>query len=455
MHAESASIRKSVLCKDKISLVETSSLVPYKHNARTHSRQQINQIARSIEHFGFVVPIVIDEVLHILAGHGRWAAAKLLGLAEVPAIMLSHLTEVDKNAFRIAENRLAELAGWDREILAIELQDLADLNFDVELIGFETAEIDLIFDEAREASRDENDSERIPPYLDKVVSQPGDLWQLGQHRLLCADARDTNSYTTLLNGSLATFVFTDPPYNVPINGHVCGNGQVRHREFAMACGEMNEEEFTGFLATVFQHLTANTVAGSIHDICMDWRHMSEMLAAGRAAYTELKNLCVWNKKSPGQGAFYRSQHELVFVWKNGSAPHINNFELGQHGRTRTNVWDYAGLATMQKDRAKQLAMHPTVKPVAMITDALKDCSRHGDIVLDPFAGSGTILIAAEKVGRKAHALEIDPRYVDVAIKRWQKYTGKRAVLADGEISFEEISLTRGTHKSTDPIIQKM
>jgi DNA modification methylase len=242
----------------------------------------------------------------------------------------------------------------------------------------------------------------------------------------------------------AEFVFTDPPYNVAIDGHVCGLGRVRHREFAMGCGEMSEAEFTAFLKAVFALLAENSVEGSIHQICMDWRHIWEMLGAGRTVYSELKNLCVWNKTNAGMGSFYRSKHELVFVWKSGTAPHTNNFELGQHGRHRSNVWDYAGVNTMRAGRLQELAMHPTVKPTALVADAIKDCSRRGGLVLDPFCGSGTILIAAERTGRNARALEIDPNYVDVAVRRWQSYTGKPAILAGPGETFETTEEQRST-----------
>jgi DNA modification methylase len=421
-----------------------SDLKPYSRNARTHSRAQIKQIAQSIDKFGFTNPILIDDEDQIIAGHGRAAAAKLLGVSEVPTVRLSHLSAAEKRAYILADNRLAEKAGWDREILAIELQGLIDQDFEVELTGFEMGEIDVILDEAEEAKREASGPENdIPPPLPgPTVSQPGDLWILGAHRLLCGDAREHLSYARLLTGEKAEFVFTDPPYNVPIDGHVCGLGRVRHRDFAMGCGEMSSEAFTRFLAGAFGHLAAYTKDGSIHQICMDWRHMGEMLAAGNEVYSELKNLCVWNKTNAGMGSFYRSKHELVFVWKYGTAPHINNFELGQHGRNRTNVWDYAGVNTMRAGRLEELAMHPTVKPVGLVADAIKDCSRRGGLVLDPFAGSGTVLIAAERSGRKARALEIDPAYVDVAVRRWQTYTGKSAVLADSSQTFELISEQR-------------
>ncbi len=427
-----------------IEYTHVNELRPYAANARTHSRKQIRQIANSIERFGFCNPVLIDDRKQIVAGHGRVEAAKLLGMKAVPTVRLSHLSETDKRAYILADNKLAEKAGWDREILAIELQGLVDLNIEVELTGFETAEIDIILDEAREAAGSPTGPEDAQPACSdrSAATRAGDLWVLGRHRLLCGDCRDPTAYDALLEGDKAEFVFTDPPYNVPIDGHVSGLGRVRHGNFAMACGEMSEIEFVAFLETVFRLQAANTTDGSIHQICMDWRHMGEMLAAGHKVFSELKNLCVWNKSTGGMGSFYRSKHELVFVWKNGGAAHINTFELGQHGRSRTNVWDYAGANAPKAGRLQELAMHPTVKPVALVADAIKDCSRRNGLVLDPFAGSGTVLIAAERTGRKARALEIDPNYVDVAVRRWQTYTGKAAVLAATGATFEQVEEAR-------------
>lgn len=428
----------------RIELIPVDRLTACKNNARTHSRKQIRQIADSIEWFGFTNPILIDDHGEIIAGHGRVAAAKLLGLNEVPTLRLSHLSATEKRAYVLADNKLAEKAGWDREILAIELQGLIDLDFEVELTGFEMGEIDIILENADEAKGEAAGPEdEVPePIPGPSVSQPADLWLLDKHRIFCGDALDHGAYERLLDGERAEFIFTDPPYNVPIHGHVCGKGAIRHREFAMASGEMSKEAFTGFLTAAFRHLVAHTTDGSIHEICMDWRHIAEMMAAGNEVYTELKNLCVWAKTNAGMGSFYRSQHELVFVWKSGAAPHVNNFELGQHGRSRTNVWEYAGISTMRAGRLEELAMHPTVKPVALVADAIKDCSRRGGLVLDPFCGSGTILIAAERTGRTARALEIDPQYVDVAIRRWQTCTGKAATLAVTGQSFEEVEEQR-------------
>jgi len=428
----------------KIDYTRVCELRPYPNNARTHSKKQVRQIANSIARFGFCNPVLIDDAKQIVAGHGRAEAAKLLGIDAVPTCRLSHLSEADKRAYILADNKLAEKAGWDKQLLAIELQCLIDLDVEIELTGFEMPEIDIILEDAREADGASSGPEDSVPQHSSgpAVTRTGDLWLLGNHRLLCADARDEAAYDRLLEGAKAEFVFTDPPYNVAIDGNVCGLGRIRHREFAMGCGEMSEPEFTTFLQTIFDRLTEHTIDGSIHQICMDWRHMWEMLAAGRQVYSELKNLCIWNKTNAGMGSFYRSKHELVFVWKSGSAGHVNNFELGQHGRNRTNVWDYAGVNTMRAGRLEELAMHPTVKPIALVADAIKDCSRRGGLVLDPFCGSGTILIAAERTGRKARALEVDSTYVDVGVRRWQSYTGKTAVLAASGETFETIEEQR-------------
>jgi len=426
----------------KLSIVyrKISELKPYPRNARTHSRKQVNQIAAAITGFGFTNPVLVDESGQIIAGHGRVQAAKLLGFAEVPTIQIAHLSATQKRAYILADNRLAEKAGWDKEILAVELQGLLADGFEVVLTGFEAPEIDVILDAAADSKSDRHGDDNVPA-AGPAVTQAGDLWLLGAHRVFCGNALEADSYDAVLDGAKASLIFTDPPYNVTIDGNVGGKGQIHHRPFAMGCGEMTTSGFTSFLTTTFQHLAVNSLDGSIHYTCMDWRHIQEMLAAGYAVYSELKNLCIWNKSNGGMGTFYRSKHELVFVWKSGNAPHLNNFELGQHGRNRTNVWDYAGVNTFRSGRMDELQMHPTVKPVALIADAIKDCSKQGDIVLDPFCGSGTIIIAAERAGRKARALELDPSYVDVAIRRWEKLTGKSATLSTGG-TFEEITEQR-------------
>ena len=421
-----------------------SELSAYANNARTHSKKQINQIADSISRFGFANPILTADDGSVIAGHGRLAAAKLLGMVEVPTVRLSHLSDAERRAYVIADNKLALNAGWDREILAIELQALVDLDFDIELTGFSLAEVDFVLDDLSESSPEAPDQpeDEVPIVSGEPVSRAGDLWQLGRHRLLCGDARKLEDHAVLLAGRAADLVFTDPPYNVPIDGHVCGLGSVRHREFAMAAGEMSEREFTSFLAETLGNAAKHCRDGAIAFVCMDWRHMGELLAAGREAFTELKNLCIWNKTNGGMGAFYRSKHELVFVFKIGSAPHTNTFGLGETGRYRTNVWDYAGISSLSSSRGQELALHPTVKPVALIADAIRDCSKRGDIVLDCFGGSGSTLIAAEKTGRCARLIEFDPLYCDTIIRRWEKLTGKRATLASDGNYFEEVAEMR-------------
>lgn len=404
------------------------ALKPYARNARTHSKRQVEQIAKSIERFGFTNPVLIGDDLTIIAGHGRVAAAKLLGLKDVPVLRLSHLSEAERRAYIIADNRLAEQAGWDRGILAIELQDLVELNFDVELVGFEAAEIDLLIDEVREGDSSGSDDEEDvpPPPPDVPVTQPGDLWDLGRHRLYCGDALKAASYEALMDGAVADAIFTDPPYNVPIDGFAGGHGKAERREFAMASGEMSTEAFQAFLAQSLAQAASHLKDGAIAFVCMDWRHMSELSAAGQAVFSELKNVCVWTKSNGGMGSLYRSQHELVFVFKRGSGEHRNNVQLGRHGRNRTNVWAYAGANAFGANREAELAMHPTVKPVALVADAIKDVTARAELVLDPFGGSGSTLIAAERCGRSARLIEIDPAYCDVIVARWEKATGRKA-----------------------------
>jgi len=416
-----------------------ASLTPYARNARTHSKKQIRQIASSIERFGFVNPVLIRDTGEIVAGHGRVEAAKHLGLKSVPTLALSHLSETELKAYVLADNKLALNAGWDREILALELQGLIELDFDVELTGFSLAEIDLTLDEAREASTEARDApeDEVPLSEGPVVTAPGDIWRLGRHRLICGDAQDGDVFRRLMGEGTADLVFTDPPYNVKIDGNVCGLGSVRHREFAFASGEMSEEQFTCFLQNTLGSAASVMRDGAIAFVCMDWRHMGELLAAGRRCFSELKNLVVWNKTNGGMGTFYRSKHELIFVFKNGEGPHTNSFGLGETGRSRTNVWDYAGVSSMSAARAEELGMHPTVKPVAMIADALRDCSRRGEIVLDCFGGSGSTLIAAEKTGRVARLIEYDPQYCDTIVRRWERMTGKRAVDNASGATFED------------------
>ena len=426
-----------------ISHLPVTGLKPYPGNARTHSAKQIAEIATSIKAFGFNNPVLVDKDSTIIAGHGRVAAARKLGLETVPCVRLEHLSEAQKRAYILADNKLAEKAGWDREILAIELQHLADLDldFDITATGFEMAEIDLLLSDTDADQADPADA--VPEVaVGPAVTQPGDVWQIGGHRLICGDSTRSETYAHLLAGERAQMVFTDPPYNVKIDGHVSGLGATKHREFAMASGEMTEAEFTRFLKAVFVNLTGHAADGAIHFVCMDWRHVGEVLAAATPTYSELKNICVWAKTNGGMGSLYRSQHELVFVLKSGTAPHINNVELGKHGRYRTNVWQYAGANAFSATRDDDLAMHPTVKPVALVADAILDCSRRKGIVLDAFAGSGTTLVAAERTGRRGYGIELDPLYCDVIVRRLATVAGLEAVHVESGRTFDDLAAER-------------
>jgi DNA modification methylase len=433
-----------------IAYQDPNSLKPRARNPRTHSKRQIEQIAESIRKFGFLNPVLIDGENGIVAGHGRVMAAKLIGMRDVPTVHVDHLTPAQIRAYVIADNKLAENAGWNRELLALELSELSiELDFDIRVTGFETPEIDILIGELSEGAPDEADE---VPEVDRskpAITRTGDLWLIGEHRLLCGDATKPDDYRRLLAGDLAQMVFTDPPYNVPIEGHVSGLGKVHHREFAMASGEMSPAQFTQFLKTAFTNLFEFSAGGSIHFICMDWRHMHELLEAGQV-YTEQKNLCVWAKTNAGMGSLYRSQHELIAVFKKGVAAHINNVELGRYGRYRTNLWTYAGANTFGKNRDADLAMHPTVKPVRLVADAILDCSERGKIILDPFAGSGTALIAAERTGRSGYGIEIDPLYVDTIVRRAESVCGLKAILAETGQSFEQVRAARQEKEFAQP-----
>lgn len=424
--------------KSVIEYIATDALQPFKQNARLHPRKQIKQLTESIRAFGFTAPILIGDELNIIAGHGRVLAAKELGLAEVPAIRLSHLTPEQQRLYVLADNKLALNSIWDVDLLAGEFKALTELGLDLDLAGFSPPEIDFAFDAAREKLDEAVGREDALPEMGAVaLTVRGDIWRLGPHKLICGDARDPSIFEALLGDERADLVFTDPPYNVKIDGNVTGLGRVRHRDFAMASGEMSSEEFTAFLRMSLKQMACWCKDGAILYVCMDWRHVRHLQQAGEDIGLEYKKLCVWNKTNAGMGSFYRSKHELVFVFKAGSAPHANNFSLGETGRLRSNVWDYAGVNVPGKSRTEALSMHPTVKPVALVADAIRDCSKRGDIVLDAFGGSGTTLIAAEICGRHARLIEIDPLYCDTIVRRWERFTGQRAIHASSGMTHEQ------------------
>lgn len=407
--------------------VQVSKLVPYKNNARTHSQRQIEQIAKSIKSYGFVNPVLVDKENQIIAGHGRVEAAKLLGLTEVPCILIEHLTPAQKRAYIIADNKLAEKAGWDEALLKIELQGLLELDEEIDLTttGLEMAEIDILL---HEDAPEQDKSDALPEgqILAKVKS--GQIWQLGQHRLICADSLQKTSYMRLLGQERATVVISDPPYNVKVDGHIRSKGTTKFKEFKMASGELTDAEFGNFLSTAFKNFKEFSIDGSLHYHFIDWRGVALMCNQAKSVYADLKNILIWDKCSGGMGSMYRSRHEMICLFKKGRAPHINNIELGQHGRYRTNVISYPGVYINNKVNKEAIKLHPTCKPVGLLADLIWDCTRRGDIVLDGFGGSGSTLLAAERTGRKARLIELDPSYCDVIIWRWEKATGQKAKL---------------------------
>lgn len=402
----------------QIAYLPLGDLHPDPRNARTHPKRQIDQIVASIQAFGFTNPVLIDEDRHLIAGHGRLIAARKLSLPEIPTITLPGLSADQKRALRIADNKIALNAGWDTDLLRVELETLVVSEIDIGSLGFASGEIDVILS----SRANDPDDELIPELRATATSQPGDIWLLGDHRVGCGDCRDQAFMEAVVgSGERIDAAFLDPPYNVRIQGHA--NVKSRHREFAMASGEMSEADFRAFLTETLGACAGVSRDGAVHYVCMDWRHMADVQAAGGAVYGDFLNLCIWNKSNAGMGSLYRSKHELIFVYRVGDAQHFNAVELGRHGRNRTNVWDYGSVNTFAGNRKGDLALHPTVKPVAMVADALQDVTRRGDLVLDAFLGSGSTLIAAERTGRRFRGMDIDPLYVDLVVERWATLTG--------------------------------
>jgi DNA modification methylase len=414
-------------------------------NARTHSRAQIRQIAQSIQTFGFGAPVLVDENLTLLAGEGRCKASEDLGLESIPAVQLAGLSDAQKRALSIADNKITSNAGWDRQRLAVELPDLAELlvneKLDISVTGFSPAEIDQLQLDFEEDSDDPDDEIDQAWQTGPLVSNRGSLWQLDQHRIFCGDARSKDDLERLMGSARAAMAFLDVPYNVRVRS-VSGRGRARHPEFRFASGEMSSPEYVEFLVRALGNCERVSRDGAVQYVCSDWRHITEIMEAGRVTYGQPLNIAVWVKSNAGQGAFYRSQHEFIVVFRVGKSPHLNNIQLGRHGRSRSNVWNYRGVNTFGHGRMEALKSHPTVKPVALVADAMRDCTRRGDVVLDTFAGSGTSIMAAERVGRHACAMEIEPRYVDVAIRRWQAFTGKDAIDSDSGRTFDELAAER-------------
>jgi DNA modification methylase len=430
----------------QIDYLNISQIKPGATALRVHSKMRIGQLAASIQAFGCNLPLLVDANHHLIAGHGLFEALKSLGWTEVPVIIITHLRPEQTRSLSLALNRLGETGKWDEAKLAIELKSLSelDLDFSLETTGFSMAEIDLKIEGLNEGDNDDH-LDALPDFVDgPAVTKLGDLWLLGDHRLYVDSALETTSYQALMAGKQAAQVNTDPPYNIPINGFVSGLGKNKHSEFVEGYGEKSPEEFGLFLRTMFKNLAAHAADGALLYATMDWRHAEEILAAARLNELNLMNICVWVKPNAGMGSLYRSQNEFVFVFKKGVGPHQNNIQLGRFGRNRSNVWHYAAVPGFGRegDEGNLAKLHPTPKPVRMIADAILDTSKRGDIILDPFLGSGTTLIAAQRVGRRCFGMELDPLYADCVIRRWQAFTGEKAVHAATGEPFEAVAATR-------------
>jgi DNA modification methylase len=433
---------------DKVSACQviklrTEHLHPSPRHAREHSESKITALAAAIRRFSLNEPLLVEEDGTIIYGVARWLACRQLGVAEVPCIVVSHLTAPEIRALRIAVCAFPQWATWDREQLRMELPqmitELPDLS--MQEIGLSVPVVDSWL--ASPTPQQDDPADEIPKVDESIstVSRSGDLWQLGQHLVFCGDALEPQSYERLLGSTAVRLVLTDPPYNVKVNGHVTKRVG-RFDEFAMASGEMTDDEFRDFLHTAFRQIASVTAAGAIGFFFIDWRHARLMQEAAEGTFHELKNHIVWVKDAPALGSFYRSQHEFVLAYKIADGKHVNNFGLGQHGRTRANVWQYAGMSSFGAGRDAALALHATPKPVAMLIDAILDCSEPGDLVLDPFGGSGSTLIAAERARRRARLIEISPEYVDTIIRRWEQLTGGQAVLHETGRTFAEVARKR-------------
>lgn len=424
--------------------IATDQIRVYANNAKEHSEKQIAQIAESIRQFGFNNPILIDENDEIIAGHGRMAAAKVLNLKSVPAIRLSHLSDAQKMAYRLADNKIAENGGWNIELLKLELEKIESNceNLDLSATGFNSIELDVMFNQDKPKEPDIRTN--AVPYIaeNEIVSRPGDVWQIGPHRVICGNSLDEVSFANLMQNERVDLILQDPPFNVPVNGHVCGAGKTKHKEFAMANGEMSSDEFTEFLRKNFVLCAKYSRPGALHYNFMDWRHVAEITAAGCDIFTDFINMCVWVKSSGGMGSLYRSQHELCFIFRKGKESHTNNVELGRHGRYRTNVWNYAGVNAFGRHKG-DLKLHPTVKPVEMLADAIMDVTRRGDIVLDTFLGSGSTLIAAHKTHRICRGIEYEPLYIDTCIRRFYELFGIDAVNTQTCQTYTEMLKAKG------------
>lgn len=423
----------------ELNWVSPTSLTLYNRRARRHLKKKLMKLRRAIAEFGWTEPLIVDENGMVLCGAARLTIAIEDGVELVPVVRIDHMSEAQKRAYILASNRLAEEAQWDPALLRQELSGLIELGYDVELTGFDAVEIDMAvsFDDGPA----EDDNVDLPDETAKPVSRSGDLWHIAGHRALCGDARDPSSFERLMGEERAQLVFADPPYGCAIAGNVSGHGRVKHQNFLQGAGEQSLPEFAQtLLRPAFRNIAAYSQTAAIAFICTDWRALPHMQDAAEGLFAELKNLIVFAKTNAGMGTFYRSAHELILAYKVSAGKHINNFGLGKR-RHRSNLWTYAGANTFRQGRLEDLAEHSTIKPKKLVADALLDCSKPGGIVLDPFLGSGTTLVACAMTGRVGRGIELDPKYMDVILRRVAEAMGHEPLL-DGLRPFSEVKAER-------------
>jgi DNA modification methylase len=439
--AQSMGLIPNLLSNDLV--VETVDLSHLKLPTRQTRKYKPEAVKTAIgitERFDEIMPMLVDNSYTIIHGLEFFEARKKLGLKTAKVIRLSSLSETDRRVLTLGLQRLPELSSFDDAALSAEMRELQALKLDLDLghlTGFSVGELDhILYDDTSADAADEGD---LIPHLPLTpTTRLGDVWRLGSHLIVCGSVLDASSIAHFDRKQKAAMLLTDPPYGIKIQGNVSR----KHPDFKMGAGEQTPEEYTQFLRGFLINLIPILKDGALLFIFMDRRHLFELQTAAQAAGLTLFDLAIWNKITGGMGSFYRSQHEPCMIFKKGKAPHINNIELGKHGRYRTNVWDHPGRAGFGKGRTEDLAAHPTVKPVALLAEAIKDCTNPRDIIIDAFLGSGSTILAAERCNRVVYGVEIDPTYVDVAITRWQTFTGLKAVLEETGQTFLEVQSHR-------------
>ena len=433
--------RNDILPRLELSYIPIADLRPSSRKVRKLDPAHVREVASSISALGFCDPLLVGRDNEPINGEVRYEAAKLLSLDLIPCVRIGHLRPEEQRVLRLAVNRLAEKGQWDLDALKIEFNELIVTDAPIEVSGFTLDEIDQVILGDGAGGLEQGPLEPEP--FAAPVAKLGDMFQLGSHRVVCGNATDPQTLRLLSDGDdPVRLVLTDEPYNVRISGHVTGGA---HREFAMASGEMSDAEFLAFNMSWIKSVVPYLCDGGVFGTFIDWRGYPTVFAAASKLGLRPLNLIVWAKTNAGMGGLYRSQHELLPLFKKGDAPHINNIELGKKGRWRSNVWTYPGASSRGSDARRGLKDHPTVKPTAMLEDALLDLTNCGDTVVDPFLGSGSTLIAAEKTGRVCRGVELDPLYVDVIVRRYEVATGDAATHVETGETYEAL----GAHRASE------